>query len=1314
MVSRHEELMKALGDDDFDPNLLSDPNYVDTILKGDEEIAKILKKNEMTSQSPKTSYSHRFTQDRPEDPSSNKEKLESLLQGDRSTQQVPIETVDPLDLIHKKELEDASKTEKILTNSLDVKRQYTASKLPVIKFEELTLVSKKIAPTAGYSTGLPTALTASKHLIVVGNTHGIMMSFSHDGQELKSMRPGKENFGAVTCIDITEDEQYAIAGYHLGQVALWDLRSGNCIKASNNFHKSPILSIKFWKKVKTYAISADATGKVNLLEYGKSFLSTKVNAHTLFTNEIGVCVTIEVLYSDPYLPHPCDQATIIAIGSMNFVVIYSIEPELNCIFRMARPDNVVLGAVPCVSWKVAIGPDDEQPTDPILAIAWGQKIVLYKLRLPTKEGIQISGFLDMDTEIKSLIWLSHDMLFVMGNSREIRIANTKGFSRREKEPSRNAILEDTYVNRDLAIQAYIRDESGKERYTFHNSVKAFERVVFILGNRQFHKGRLLNWKECIETLTSKGEWLDVLSLGLDVYQGKGKKLYGVPSNKNELRKSLEKVITDYVKLGTVSWEFKISNSIEFCIGIEAFELLFNQLFDFFVGQGTQQENQRFFMDTLEPFILNHYIKSIPISVLGKIIAYYINMQKPDTVEKILLNLDPTTIDPRQVIPVCEEYNLLTAYIFINTNSTLQSFVNPLKKIYKTLTKQEDPKSKRYFAYKLIWYLRLCLKGETFPSGKILNDIWGKVIIGVIGWLLKRKHLQTLIDIDAPTTLNVLWMAFSEKFPSNLLSQKRDNNITHREILDRLEQVCLPNSPTFQHFTLFIAKAASINQSIISKQICVKTAKYLMQPLQARRPQAAIPMTSSIDNYLTVTSLNEGSEFQLNTEYTIEEKGSLILKMLKTCGELTSDEIDDLFRVAVNSPYIEVLVYLQELKKEYANCLSAFIHSEKIEIKRKVFDWLADAFAKLNESELEVLKTRVMDWLNILVEIDSDRTAKIVRDWFSNEQQNIIHKLDSAPQLQMKYLGELVKGSAKDTLDHNLIIQYIRLLCELQPDQVLEFLMVREDYSLDDALDICMNYKVADAAAFLHERLGSVRDALDIMLELVHKKQTSLLNKISSKDHVSDTSIQELNKDFDEAIKLCMRSSKREDAVDMEEHWFSLLNKALVSYKQFLPYFKNHQKLEIMVQSSIKEILDNMMDIVDFDKIIAHIVTNFGDIPFRYFKENIVGVLSRYSYQKNIVRKATNLLNNDIRNMTQELLLLRSKGVCSKDFTCSYCGLTIQSEDLLKGHDEKLLLFICGHTYHGRCSKRRECEACRKEENRKGKFMSATAAQSRNK
>lgn len=107
------------------------------------------------------------------------------------------------------------------------------------------------------------------------------------------------------------------------------------------------------------------------------------------------------------------------------------------------------------------------------------------------------------------------------------------------------------------------------------------------------------------------------------------------------------------------------------------------------------------MDSIEPYILNGEIKTIPNVILGKIIAYYLNINRPDIIEKLIVHIDPTCIDPKQVIPVCEEFNLLTGYIFVNTNSILQSFVNPLKRIYKALTKQEDAKSRRYFAYKLM-------------------------------------------------------------------------------------------------------------------------------------------------------------------------------------------------------------------------------------------------------------------------------------------------------------------------------------------------------------------------------------------------------------------------------------------------------------------------------------------------------------------------------------------------------------------------------------------------------------------------------------
>ena len=133
---------------------------------------------------------------------------------------------------------------------------------------------------------------------------------------------------------------------------------------------------------------------------------------------------------------------------------------------------------------------------------------------------------------------------------------------------KRAILDETYANRDIATQSYIKKE-GKDQYTYYNTIKCYNRLSFLLGNKDFQKGRLLNWRECIDELAKKNEWFEVLALGIDLYQGKGKKLYGLPRNKDELRNILEDVVRKYVKISSLAWVHKISNTIEFCIGIES-------------------------------------------------------------------------------------------------------------------------------------------------------------------------------------------------------------------------------------------------------------------------------------------------------------------------------------------------------------------------------------------------------------------------------------------------------------------------------------------------------------------------------------------------------------------------------------------------------------------------------------------------------------------------------------------------------------------------------------------------------------------------
>jgi len=307
------------------------------------------------------------------------------------------EPIDPLDLIGKYFQDQYFKTDLVFKKSLESKRLLSSNKLPVMKFEELKSVSGKIQPSAG-STGFPTCITSSKHMIIIGSSFGILSVFSHDGSELKVLK--QKSVGSVVSIDISDDEQWASAGYYGGQLCLWDLRSGNCVRSSNNLFTQPVIACKFWKHNKSNIIAADLTGKVSTIEYGKSFLTTTISSNTILSGEAGTVISIQVLFSDPNWPHPTDSSIVIAIACVDRILLYSLEPEVTILMGIERPEEVDEVFLPCISLKIASSPGEEQPLDPILAISWGTRVFLHKIKFASPEGIQLVGTYVMDADQK--------------------------------------------------------------------------------------------------------------------------------------------------------------------------------------------------------------------------------------------------------------------------------------------------------------------------------------------------------------------------------------------------------------------------------------------------------------------------------------------------------------------------------------------------------------------------------------------------------------------------------------------------------------------------------------------------------------------------------------------------------------------------------------------------------------------------------------------------------------------------------------------------------------------------------------------------
>ena len=237
----------------------------------------------------------------------------------------------------------------------------------------------------------------------------------------------------------------------------------------------------------------------------------------------------------------------------------------------------------------------------------------------------------------------------------------------------------------------------------------------------------------------------------------------------------------------------------------------------------------------------------------------------------------------------------------------------------------------------------------------------------------------------------------------------------------------------------------------------------------------------------------------------------------------------------------------------------------------------------------------------------------------------------------------------------------------------------------------MKYQVVEAAAFLHEKLGNVKDALDLLINRAERYKNDFLNNSKLLECIDF-----IEEDIQQCILLCSRNVSRLDYTEIEEYFFLVLQTILELYRDMSDYFPFNPNLEGKIHSLIKETLEQMMALINFNKIITFIIAKFDKIPFKHFKESIFQVLSQHSYQKNIVKRAINLISNDIKTMTDNLFGYQTRGVTSQE-TCMSCGLGMNSDK-----KERIIVFICGHGFHRRCVKQGQCSVCLSQDTKKGK------------
>lgn len=1175
-------------------------------------------------------FKFKFTKDIEVEPVLEPEKLEQLLIGKLALKK-PQQSFDPLDLVHNKELSEMTSTNKQIKNYLNDKRKYQESKLPIVSIKDLKDLSQQLSS--------PTCIKVTENYILVGNLYGTISVYSHFAVEIKNFQSAKA-FGAVTSIDLSSDENFMITGYTNGQIAYWDFKSGSTIRANNSYHTSEICAYNFWRG-NNLTISADISGKVTLVEYTKNFLSTSINGVDLVKGELGKIHCMQVLVSETK-DSPLDSVSIVALATVKGLVIYTLYPEVGCFFNCIRPQSAPEDAVARLIFKlVQINSEFYS-----LTVAWGTYIVIYKISFPIPEGVEIFTTFDASSPVLDLAWVSKETLFLACADKDYMF-----------QPGDKKIVNES----KRTFDPISRTISQNEKIT--QGIHGLKRQVYIFGNKEISVINLLTWSECIDVLSHKGEWLEVLSFGLDLYQNKYPSHFGVPESPEELKNILEQLITIYVKVGTIDWVHKISNTIEFCVGTESLDLLFNMLLDFFIDHGGK-ESMEYFVYTLEPYILTGKIKKIPIFVLGKLMAFYLRCNSEPVIEKILLNVDPGSIDSDQVMPILKEYKLFTAAIVIYCNDG--DFLSPVVLMIDAIKQEKENFTKTYLIYKVLWYLRLCFRGERFLHGKIYEALYKDIVNKQVNYLLEFNIFTIFFEKDVVSTLKVIW----ELVELQLLED-------YQPLIRNLYENVKESPKSLLNFSCFIAKMSEKTQIPIEHDIIIAISSCLLQvtePIESSQTHG-----SDIVSY--IHNLNYGGPNNaVFSEFSIKDLGTVLLKLLKSCEKLSNSEQKSLLSMSLKSPHILVKTFLLDTKDNYLESLNIFLQAPNLAEKILVFDWLD---SKFKESPHEVLKKKTIDELGTLVEIDSDKTANLVKNWYKNSHTFIIKKLDSAPNLQLKYLAEL----SPDQFDKDLLLIYVKLLSIHDNKKLVKFLKNFDNDYLEESLKICKEFNSIEAQAYLNEKQGDVKESLDLWAELASETKSSLIRKVYKKEMISAKEILNLGKLIRKYSKVCVRNSKALDLSEIEEFWFRNFKDCLNCFVDFKDYFYLYPQLEPMLHSCLGIILESMLEYVDLAEILDCFASEFDDFPFKHIRQNIIQVLERFSHQQTIKQQALKLLKSDSAVSINQLYYSRLEGHASDFFICRSCGKKISQTS------GNILIFACGHVYHKRCQDLPACLIC---------------------
>lgn len=631
-------------------------------------------------------------------------------------------------------------------------------------------------------------------------------------------------------------------------------------------------------------------------------------------------------------------------------------------------------------------------------------------------------------------------------------------------------------------------------------------------------------------------------------------------------------------------------------------------------------------------------------------------------------------------------------------------------------------------YKAILYVQHCLEGKFFPSGDTV-DSNGKIQIlrhEIMGFFQQQSYappsasrrggpsssskrtfrsrkkkypyLHLLVHLDTKALLDTMSIFFDEQqmgSTRNALADFDEISSDRQDFVSTLARIIMPEEEEEgvtnvqathpersqvmkDSFLDFMATQLLKGAVTASAKTIMLILSRMSKLVKKSSGVVEVAQKSQADVLELLHALPRGSYDHPNALNIVSEAG-----LSRAALFLHRESLTNLLEIGASNDIIA---------HHFCASIDCYLNDGDADFRPLVFDYITnDCISNLaamypeagSNQAKELLKDPMFAKLPELINLDAVQSAQLIADIFIEDLDDVIGYLQENEIALFNFFHAIVSGalSKLDPIAGPLLLSiltvghqqsYLELMARYHPEKMYQHLSTNDNYRVEDCLRLCQENDIADASAYLLERMGNVSSALQLMLQTLEVRLVNLKRVVRATG--TDTGYRQIGKArggsrstsgtktqrknpvlADEnykkevvgvkqslvvALDLCERNTSVSKA--RSEHgsqlWFNILDR-LLNANGFLRLSKELPGHAAAMATLLSELLElsmqRMVTSVPLADLLRKITADHSGSSLGEFREMLTTLLKTYNTELNLRSGASDVTKSDAKRISSE-------------------------------------------------------------------------------